>query len=129
MPISVRDLIARRFPSPPKHTARANVGGKLWRGMDAVGRPSMGSSAAPMIEEKRRGRVKNGSRSSNANPRYRKRERDTRVEKKKKKISTSPLYSFTMKILNSLFVKLARILTVRVTMTFFRPCEVYSFEV
>lgn len=54
-------------------------------GVGAVGRPSMGSSAAPMIEEKRRGRVKNGSRSSNANPRYRKRERDTRVERERKK--------------------------------------------
>lgn len=53
--------------------------------MGAVGRPSMGSSAAPMIEEKRRGRVKNGSRSSNANPRYRKRERDTRVEREREK--------------------------------------------
>lgn len=83
--------------------------------MGAVGRPSMGSSAAPMIEEKRRGRVKNGSRSSNANPRYRKRERDTRVEREKKKISTSPLYFFTMKIPKSLFP----ILTVRVTTIFF----------
>lgn len=86
--------------------------------MGAVGRPSMGSSAAPMIEEKRRGRVKNGSRSSNANPRYRKRERDTRVEREREKISTSPLYFFTMKIPKSLLPWLP-ILTVRVTTIFF----------
>lgn len=48
---------------------------------------------------------------------------------KKKKISTSPLYSFTMKILNSLFVKLARILTVRVTTTFFHhPYAKYTLS-
>ena len=64
------------------------------------------------LRKKRRGRVKNGSRSRI--PDIEKRERDTRVGKKKKrkkkKISTSPLY--TMKILKSLFVTFPWILIV-----------------
>ena len=109
MPISVRDLIARRLASsPPEHTAfvESYGGGGEWAQLD---RPSRGFKCGTDDW----GKNEEAAWKTGLDPRYRKTwvwYARGKKEKEEKKISSSPLY--TMKILKSLFVTFPWILIV-----------------